>query len=172
MTVSDIGHPPTIHASAVVIGGQGVLIRGLPRAGKTTLGQALVATRSDDKGTPGHRNPSEKFSLWVSDDRTIVAAQNGQLIATAPQAIAGRIADRKHGIMTVPFAASTILALIVDLDLGHEGRTREMTAQLLGQRLPLIRMEPVRPDTAHKAAQAVHAALGSILTDMPPSGEH
>ncbi|MEM8876451.1 MAG: hypothetical protein AAGD23_01135 [Pseudomonadota bacterium] len=155
---------PTIHASAVAIGGEGVLIRGLPRAGKTTLGQALIAQAGSDRA--GREAPTEKLAMWVSDDRTIVEHDGVNLIASPPAAIAGRIADRKRGIVSVPHAASAILALVVDLDLLNDHPQSLGSAKLLGEVLPMLRLPPVSPINADDAARHVLSVL-QAPTDRP-----
>lgn len=157
MTATDTEPPPTIHASAVVIGGEGVLIRGLPRSGKTTLGQALIAHAGTHAAAD--ETPTEKLAMWVSDDRTIVEHDGARLIARAPAAIAGKIADRERGILSVPHAASAILALVVDLDLSHQSPAAGGSARLLGEVLPMLRMPPVGPGNADDAASQVLTVL-------------
>lgn len=156
------GFPPTIHASTVVIGGKGVLIRGLPRSGKTTLGQALIAHAGE---TPSAQETvaeaaTSQLAMWVSDDRTIVEHDGTGLVARPPAAIAGRIADRRRGILSVPHAASAALSLIVDLDLLHDHPGPAGSARLLDETLPLLRFPCVTPDNVAELTRHVLTALG------------
>lgn len=92
----------TIHGSAVLVGERGILIRGAPGAGKSTL----VLEFLDD-------NP--QGSRLVADDRVIVAAANGRLVADVPGEIAGLIEMRGIGIVRVRHVAPVVIRLVVDL---------------------------------------------------------
>jgi serine kinase of HPr protein (carbohydrate metabolism regulator) len=99
--------------------------------------------------------------MWVSDDRTIVQREDGTgLVARPPATIAGRIADRKHGILSVPHAASAVLALVVDLDLRNDQPVLGASARLLNEVLPMLRLPPVTPENADQSAWHVLVALG------------
>jgi serine kinase of HPr protein (carbohydrate metabolism regulator) len=86
-----MGNAATIHASCVVIGEAGILIRGGSGSGKSTLARELVHAAA----------ASGRFARLVSDDRTHVAARNGRLVARVVEAIAGRLEARGAGIFAV-----------------------------------------------------------------------
>jgi hypothetical protein len=88
-----------IHASCVAIAGKGVLLLGESGAGKSDLALRLV-----DDG-----------ALLVADDRTELYVARGRLCARAPKSIAGLMEVRGLGIIALPFAKSTALALAVEL---------------------------------------------------------
>ncbi len=88
-----------IHASCVSIDGLGILLRGPSGAGKSDLALRLI----DDGAT------------LISDDYCEVSVKNDALVATAPQAIAGKIEVRGVGIITLPFTPSVQIGLVVDL---------------------------------------------------------
>jgi serine kinase of HPr protein (carbohydrate metabolism regulator) len=90
----------TIHASCVVIGGRGVLLAGRSGSGKSDLALRLI-----DRGAE-----------LVSDDYTLVRRAGTRLIASAPATIAGQIEVRGVGIVAVPHARETEIALLVTLD--------------------------------------------------------
>lgn len=98
--------PPTIHASAVLIGARAVLIRGPEGAGKSQLVLALIETA--EKGVL-------PFARLVADDRAYVAAVNGRLMVRPPEALAGLIEVRGLGIRRLPFEPVAVVGLIVDL---------------------------------------------------------
>jgi serine kinase of HPr protein (carbohydrate metabolism regulator) len=89
----------TIQASAVAIGGRGLLILGKPGAGKSSLTLALI-----DRG-----------ATLIGDDGVIIARQGDRLIASPPPNIAGMIEIRNVGIVTLP-TTSAPLSLILRLE--------------------------------------------------------
>lgn len=91
------GNP--IHATAVAIGGRGVLIVGPSGAGKSDLALRLV-----DRG-----------AKLVSDDYTRCVARDGMVVASPPATIAGRIELRGLGIVDMPHVPSAPITLVVML---------------------------------------------------------
>ena len=94
--------PATIHGSAVLLGETGILIRGVSGSGKSKLVLELIA--GDSAG-----------ARLVADDRIIVSAVNGRLLADAPEEIAGLIEMRGIGLVTRPYIAPVVVRLVVDL---------------------------------------------------------
>jgi serine kinase of HPr protein (carbohydrate metabolism regulator) len=94
--------PATVHASAVAVAGTGVLIRGGSGSGKSSLALALLA--ADPAGT-----------RLIADDRVILSAAGGRLLAAPPEPLAGLIEVRWVGILPVPYLADVPLRLVVDL---------------------------------------------------------
>ena len=94
-------HPRTVHASAVVVDGRGVLVRGPSGSGKSSLVLALLV------GAPGSR--------LVADDRVTLTAEDGRLRAAAPAEIAGLIEVRGLGIRRQAAETTAEIALVVDL---------------------------------------------------------
>ncbi|OWU86826.1 serine kinase [Oceanicola sp. 22II-s10i] len=112
-----------MHASAVAYEGRGVLILGRSGAGKSALALELMA----------------RGARLVSDDQTELARQGDTVIATAPEAIRGRIEARHVGILHAEAAGPTLIALVVDLDVTEAQRLppRRSTI-LLGCPVPLL----------------------------------
>lgn len=96
---------PTIHASCLLFGSAGVLIRGPSGSGKSGLVLDLIA----DAGAEG------RFAALVADDRVHLAAHNGRLIARPPASLAGRIEARGFDVVTLPHAVAAVIRLAVDL---------------------------------------------------------
>ena len=93
------------HATCVVIGSRGVMIRGRSGAGKTALALALLdACRA-----------RTRFARFVADDQVWLEVCNGQLIAEAPETIAGLVEVFGFGPRTTDFEARAVIDLIVDL---------------------------------------------------------
>jgi HPr kinase/phosphorylase len=95
----------TIHATAVVLGEAGILIRGPSGSGKSCLGRMLV----DPLRAAG------RFAAFVADDRVVVEAQGGRLVARAPAAIAGLAEVRGLGLVPVDHEPAAVIRLVVDL---------------------------------------------------------
>jgi HPr kinase/phosphorylase len=75
----------------------------------------------------------------VSDDRTVVAARNGVLLATAPARIRGRIEARGVGLLAAAPAAAARIVLAVDLDRTESDRLPPWRSRtVLGVELPLL----------------------------------
>jgi len=89
-----------MHATAIAIEGQGVLILGASGRGKSALALELVAM--------GAR--------LISDDIVFIELREGVLHAVAPPTSGGRIEARGIGILRVPATPAAPLALCVDLD--------------------------------------------------------
>lgn len=86
---------PVLHATCVEWFGRGVLIRGKSGAGKSDLALRLI-----DAG-----------AALVADDQVLL--ENG--IASAPARLQGLLEVRGFGIVKLPFAETTTIALTVDL---------------------------------------------------------
>ena len=106
--MSERSEPPTlIHASAVILGESGVLIRGASGAGKSSLALALIEAWSLYGG----------FASLVSDDRVACQTLNGQILLSPHRIIAGLAEWRGLGILPQQYEAKAVLKLIVDLEI-------------------------------------------------------
>lgn len=88
-----------IHATCVVIKGQGMLLRGKPGSGKSDLALRLI-----DEGAG-----------LVADDYTELAAKDGRLYATAPAAIQGLLEVRGVGVVQIGCVPRVHIAALFDL---------------------------------------------------------
>ncbi len=102
---TDFSSYETIHATALIIGESGVLIRGKSGSGKTALALKLI----DEAKNRG------MFSRLVCDDRVRLFATRTHLIATAHPNIKGKIEIRGMGIVSIDYEKSCILKLVIDL---------------------------------------------------------
>ena len=119
-----------IHATCIVIGEKGVLLRGASGAGKSALALSLIA----------HYQPTH-FASLVADDRVLVENHHGQLVAMPHPTIAGRIEQRGVGILTTAFEQACTIALVVDLASGRGVRLPDggsSTTTINGVQLPLL----------------------------------
>jgi HPr kinase/phosphorylase len=94
-----------IHASALVVGEAGLLIRGNSGAGKSRLVLALIAEAAR-RGL---------FARLVGDDRVSVEPRGERLVARPHPAIAGKVEQRGEGILAADFEAAIVVRLVIDL---------------------------------------------------------
>lgn len=94
----------SLHASAVLVGDAGILIRGRSGSGKSSLARALIeAARA--RGL---------FARLISDDRVLVSARGGRLVARVHPLIAGALEVRGLGIVPVEHAGAAVIRLVVE----------------------------------------------------------
>ena len=145
------GDLPNVHASCVLVGASGVLLRGGSGIGKSRLGDLLVARAR----AQGH------FAAHVADDRVVLAVVNGRLVARAPRSLSGLWERRGEGICRVPAEPRALLRLIVDLErVSDIERMPDETASgetLLGVPLPRVVLAGEAP---HLAALRIMTRLG------------
>ena len=119
--MSEPTHIDQIHATAVLLNGKGVILRGPSGSGKSDLALRLI-----DGG-----------AVLIADDRVDIFKENGQLQCTAPTKLDGMLEVRGVGIIRLKCAPKASVDLIVDLvDLAAqprlpESRTIEMFARNL-----------------------------------------
>lgn len=119
----------TIHATAVVIGERGVLIRGVSGAGKSRIAQALL-----DAAERGG-----KFGRLVADDRVMVRSLHQRVIARPHPAIAGRIEERGAGLLPVAHEPAVRIACIIDIEAAQPARLpAERESSIAGVALPAL----------------------------------
>jgi HPr kinase/phosphorylase len=128
----------TVHATAVSISGEAVLIRGEPGTGKSTLALELIEMPGS-----GLADGMLRASL-ITDDQTLLTADGGRIWCSAPSRLAGLLEVRGLGIVKAPAAGPAALKLIVDLVPAHEAprlpEPNDQMAVLLGIPIPLIRL--------------------------------
>jgi HPr kinase/phosphorylase len=124
--------PTYIHATAVMIGQAGLLIRGPSRAGKSSLALALLAE--------AHR--LDRCGRLIGDDRISVERQDENLILRGHPAIFGKIEKRGEGILDLAWVTSAIGHYVIDLAGAGPIPTAAATTEIAGVELPLIMLPP------------------------------
>ena len=121
----------TVHASAVLVGARAVLIRGPAGAGKSRLALALI--QAADSGLLG-------FARLVGDDRILLSAAHGRLLARPAPALAGLIEVRGLGIRRLDYEPVAVVGLVVDLAAPAAERmpTSAPETTIFGIRLPHV----------------------------------
>lgn len=128
-----------LHATCVVVGDAGVLIRGPSGAGKSTLARRIVeeATR---RGL---------FARLVSDDRVFVRVHDGRAVARTHPAIAGALEMRGRGLLHGAHESAAVLRLVVDcgvVALDRMPDRDDLMAEVAGVSLPRIVAGPEDAD--------------------------
>lgn len=116
----------TVYGTTVAVDGDGVLLRGPSGIGKSDLALRLI-----DDG-----------AALVADDQTVLARQNGAVVASPPAELAGKLEVRGLGIVSMPTLKATPLRLVVDLDgpVPVERLPRAAATQILGVDIPVMRL--------------------------------
>ena len=140
--------PPTIHASAVLVGARAVLIRGAAGSGKSELALTLI------------QSGMFPFARLVGDDRVYVEAAHGRLLVRPHPVIAGLLELRGLGIRRLPYEPVAAVGLVVDLGAADAERlpARESTVtELAGIVLPRLAVAP--------AQEPLRLLLAALRTD-------
>lgn len=137
----------TLHASCVVVGEAGLVIRGASGSGKSSLARQIV--REGERGG--------LFARLVCDDRVRLESRNGRVVASPVAAIAGRIEVRGMGLVTVPFERAAIVRWVVDLseDPPRLPEPAEATVPLCGVPVPRLQAA-IEPGLAEAVLLRMH----------------
>jgi HPr kinase/phosphorylase len=108
-----------VHATGIVLGGIGLMLRGPSGSGKSLLALALL----DEWQLRGRE------SALVADDRLDLSVENGALSMAAPPQIAGLIELRGRGIVQLPFIQQAEVRLVVDIVPTLERMVEEVALQ-------------------------------------------
>lgn len=140
-----------LHATCVLIGDGGVLLRGPSGAGKSDLALRLI-----DQG-----------ALLVADDYTDISRGGGAIMASAPAALRGLLEVRGLGLLRLPAAGAPVpLRLVVDLVAAAAVErlpAPEMT-RLLGHDIPMLALAPFEASAPAKVRLALRLALGDVAS--------
>jgi HPr kinase/phosphorylase len=133
-----------IHATAVSIGGKGVLLIGASGSGKSDLALRLI-----DRG-----------AVLVSDDRVLIERLNGQAILHTAPNIADMIEIRGVGIVPMPSVTGIALALVVQLSADVPRFVDALSAyDIVGLSFPCIAV------AAFEASAAIKVELAQSRAD-------
>lgn len=141
-----------------MIGPLGILVRGRSGAGKSALSDTLIETARAKGG----------FGALVSDDRTVLEARSGVLVASAPENLKGLAEVRGVGIVATSFEAEAAVRLVVDLaDPSEIERLPEKTlatVELAGIDVPAVY---VSSGDISAAVRSVRWALRGLFPNGP-----
>ena len=121
-----------LHAGAVAIGEDGILIRGPAGSGKSSLALALISLAK----------AQGRFARLVSDDRTRVTAHAGRLIARPVAPLEGLVERRGLGLTPEPHLAAVVIRLVVDCGTEPQRmpEPEELVETLAGVALPRLQV--------------------------------
>ncbi len=131
-----------IHATCLVVGTKGLLIRGPSGSGKSALAIELMR----------HAQLKGHFAALVADDRVFISEENGRLVATCPESIRGKAELRGFGVIDLPSLCTAVIHLVLDLEPREQierlAEERSLTCELCSVKL---QHQPV-PKEDHLAA--------------------
>lgn len=138
-----------VHAAALLLGDRGVLVEGDSGSGKSTLALALVREFVR----------AGRFARLVADDRVLLVARNGRLLARVPAPIAGLAEVHGLGPRAIGHEVVAAVDLVVRLVAGPVAprfqEDRYVTIE--GCVLPVLDLEA---RNLAGASAAIHAWLG------------
>jgi serine kinase of HPr protein (carbohydrate metabolism regulator) len=133
----------SIHGTVVAIGGSGVLLRGAPGSGKSSLALRLIDCPGYGLGAVLLR------TLLVADDQVEISKTPEGLVAQAPAALAGLLEIRGVGIVKAPHQAEVLLRLVVDLEpaaaIARMPEAPEIETQVMGVTLKRLKLDVSDP---------------------------
>lgn len=144
-----------IHATCIAIDGKGVLLLGKSGSGKSDLALRLI----DEPGC----GTGEKalHAQLVADDQVCLTQDGAQVLAQAPEALAGKLEMRGIGIVAAPYAGPVTVELVVELmdaeEIERMPDESQLQQNLLGIAMPRIMLDPNKPSSPAR----VRAALTS-----------
>ena len=135
-------------ATAVAIGGRGVLIEGPPGSGKSSLALALI-----DRG-----------AVLIGDDGIMLESLDGHLVARPHPNTRGLIEVRNLGLLPLPASAGAAVALLILLDPAAPRFIEAAeTVSRGGMEVPQVRLWPDSPVLALRAERALEKfGLGAV----------
>lgn len=140
-----------VHATAIAIEGDAILLRGPPGAGKSDLALRLI----------------ERGARLLADDQALLQRADNHVLVRAPAAIAGLLEVRGVGIVRVDSLDEAPLALVVDLmpSAQVERIPDNRFEVVLGLAIPLIALAPFEISAAAK----LRLAWRALAVPPPPT---
>ena len=158
----------TVHGTCIRVGPMGVLIIGPSGSGKSDLALRLI-------DQPGRGSGDADLEVvLIADDRVVMSAQGGALMAAAPDTIQGMLEVRSVGIIDVPVETGVRVGLVVnlspDLDRERIPDFQKQTLEHCGVAVPELRINPFEASAPAKVRAAVTALHGGGFLNAVPGG--
>lgn len=146
------GHMSVVHASAVFLDGQGVLLMGDSGSGKSTVALNLIETYG---------------AALIGDDRIALSVEGTALLAQPHENLRGLIELRGLGLLRLPFCAKGEIRLAVDLTTGEKIPRLAPAAHFThdGVARPRVRLDGHDPNTPLKIKWALAALADGFRDD-------
>jgi HPr kinase/phosphorylase len=143
---SNVGFMTQLHATAIVLAGAGVLIRGPSGSGKSDLALHLI-----DGG-----------ATLIADDRVEIKLVDGKLHLSAPLTIQGLLEVRGIGVVDIDAAQNIPLCLIADLKSSSEIERMPVAKveRIDGNAIPVIDIDPFELSAPAKIKMALRIQAG------------
>jgi len=140
-----------VHGNALILGESGVLLRGAPASGKSSLTLDLI-DYAESKGA---------FARLVGDDRVQLILCNGRVIAKPHSAIRGAVEIRGLGLIKTAFESAAVIGLVVDLCDASPPRYPDgsLRTQLCGVDLPWLPIQSGDASGARKIYSFFHMVV-------------
>jgi HPr kinase/phosphorylase len=142
----------TVHATALIVGEAGVLVRGRSGSGKSALALALLAVAAERR----------LFVRLIGDDRVFLHQQNGRLLLTGAPNVQGLIERRGYGIVAAQAELCAIARLVVDLLPPQTQGERAPNYEALKARLAGVTLPRLIFDDKSGALERAYAVLGRL----------
>jgi HPr kinase/phosphorylase len=158
----DFSASENIHASAVVVGEAGIIIRGRAGRGKSALALALISFASE----------SGRFARLIGDDRILLRRRGDKVLISGAAAVQGLVEHRGFGLLKIDFEPFAVARFVVDLiDEGEivarMPEASEETATLLGVDLPRVTFDDLsRPGERARAVLSVLSTPRTVTTGL------
>ncbi len=150
-----------VHATGLVLGNSGIMLRGPTGSGKSLLALTLLDTWIA-------RGFAAKL---VADDRIDVEVTKSGLVMHAPPAIAGLVELRGRGIVSRPHVEKARIHLVIDFvdRLERMVEEEELMTELFGITLPRAPVPKAGVvELAHQHLLVLEA-LRALSTSKPPT---
>lgn len=145
----------SVHGTLVALDGVGALLRGPSGSGKSDLALRFLYLPA----MPGGGTSAAARPLLVADDQVILRRDGGEVVASCPPTLAGRIEVRGCGIARLDrHAPLAKLKLIADLDRSGNGPRFPQKAEwetVLDVAVRRIVLDPFEPSAPIKLALAL-----------------
>lgn len=113
----------TLHATAVAVDGQAVLLKGASGSGKSSLALEMMA----------------RGATLVADDRVILTGTANGVVLTCPEPLCGLIEARGVGLLHARYLSPAKLCLVIDMDQIERDRLPpDRTITYHAQTFPLL----------------------------------
>ena len=155
MSVVSAGRPENVHATAVVVGEAGILIRGRSGRGKSALALALLEL-AHERGL---------FARLIGDDRVLLEAQGGRMLLSGAPEVLSLIERRGYGLESRAVERSAVARLVVDLLDEGETAARMPEASEEVATLGEIRLKRLIFDESSRSFERARATLAALAPE-------